>query len=161
MKLLIVEDNEKMRCLIKCLLSDVTEAIYECTDGSEALNAYSEQRPDWVLMDIKMGKTDGIEATQQITAAFPDARVVIVTDYNIAQLSNFTFTGGSVLARDLLDPTSGMFGVGPAPGDVFGIGQPGATLQLSMASGDAFSLYSQQIVAGTLLSFDFILTTNF
>jgi len=83
------------------------------------------------------------------------------TDNNIAQLLNFTFTGGSVLARDLADPTSGMFGVGPAPGDVFGIGQPGATLQLSIAPGDAFSLYSQQIVAGTLLSFDFILTTNF
>jgi len=105
MKLLIVEDNEKMRCLIKCLLSDVTEAIYECTDGSEALNAYSEQRPDWVLMDIKMGKTDGIEATQQITAAFPDARVVIVTDYNDAELRQTARDAGAceyVLKEDLL-----------------------------------------------------------
>jgi CheY-like chemotaxis protein len=81
MKLLIVEDNANMRRLIKGLVDDLAETINECSDGAEALAAYVEHRPDWVLMDIKMERLDGIAATRQIIAAFPDAQIVMVTDY--------------------------------------------------------------------------------
>ena len=86
MKLLIVEDNEQMRCLIKCLVSNVAETVCECTDGSQALAAYRLHRPDWVLMDIKMAQTDGITATHEITTVFPAARILVVTDYDDAEL---------------------------------------------------------------------------
>lgn len=77
-----MEDNYQMRRLIKSVVGDLAEAIFECCDGSEALDAYRAQRPDWVLMDIEMTRLDGISATRQIKAAFPDARVVIVTEYD-------------------------------------------------------------------------------
>ena len=66
MKLLLVEDNDRMREIIKNLVQGLVAAIYECRDGSEALSAYAEHRPDWVLMDIKMEKLDGLSATRQI-----------------------------------------------------------------------------------------------
>jgi len=86
MKLLIVEDNEQMRSLIKCIVRDLAEEIDECADGSEAFAAYAAQRPDWVLMDIKMRDTDGIVAAREITNAFPTARIIIVTDYDDPEL---------------------------------------------------------------------------
>jgi DNA-binding NarL/FixJ family response regulator len=82
MRLLIVEDNYQMRRLIKSIIRDLVDVIYECSDGSEALQVYAAQQPDWVLMDIEMKELDGISATRQIKAAFPDARIVMVTEYD-------------------------------------------------------------------------------
>lgn len=83
------------------------------------------------------------------------------TDNNLAQLSNFAFAGGSVMSLNLSDPSFGTFTVGPNSGSSSGIGQTNSTLQLQIASGDAFSLYSQAFIAGSSFSFNFLLTNNF
>lgn len=85
-KLLIVEDDPAMRALIKRIVGSVADAVYECDDGHEAVAAYAAHRPDWVFMDIKMKNLDGLDATREITAAWPGARIVIVTGYNDASL---------------------------------------------------------------------------
>ena len=64
--------------MIRPIPKDLVGDIHECGDGSEAPAAYAEHLPDWVLMDIRM-RTDGLASTRQIKAAFPDARIVIVT----------------------------------------------------------------------------------
>jgi two-component system response regulator DegU len=84
--LLIAEDKEKMRRLLKSLLGDLVSAVWECSDGAEALAAYRRHRPDFVLMDIQMKLMDGITATQRIKAVDPAARIIIVTDYDQAEL---------------------------------------------------------------------------
>lgn len=81
MKLLIVEDNPRMRRLIKSLVLDLAEDILECSDGAEALQAYTDFLPDWVLMDIQMPRMDGLTASLLIKTAFPEAKICIVTDY--------------------------------------------------------------------------------
>jgi hypothetical protein len=83
------------------------------------------------------------------------------TDNNSVLITNFNFGGGSVLNQDPADPTFGTFVVGPNSLDPAGIGQTLASLQLTITPGDAFSLYTQQLVAGSSLSFDFTLTNNF
>jgi CheY-like chemotaxis protein len=85
MKMLIVDDNPAMRRLIKRIIHDLAEVI-ECKDGSEAVALYERHRPDWVSMDIRMKQLGGIEATRQIIASHPDARVVIVTEYDDPRL---------------------------------------------------------------------------
>src|SRR5262245_43822966 len=82
MRLLIVEDNDQMREMIKLFLRDLAEEIAERGDGAEAMAAYREIAPDWVVMDIAMDKLDGLEATRQIISAFPLARIVILTQYD-------------------------------------------------------------------------------
>lgn len=84
-KLLIVEDHAEMRGALRRLLSDLGE-IYECSSGAEAFAAYTAHQPDWVLMDIKLGWMSGITATREITAAYPEARVVMVTVYGDEEL---------------------------------------------------------------------------
>lgn len=95
MKLLIVEDNPQMRRLIIQFVQKPNDSVFECEDGSKALIAYCEHLPDWVLMDIEMPVTDGISATREIIARFPEAKIVIVTDFNSMSLREEAKTAGA------------------------------------------------------------------
>jgi DNA-binding NarL/FixJ family response regulator len=104
--LLIVDDNERMRGLIRVVVSGLVDAIYECGDGEAALAAVAEHRPDWVLMDIEMPRADGITTTRRIKAAFPAARVVIVTQYDDNRLRRAAREAGAdgyVLKESLME----------------------------------------------------------
>lgn len=106
MKLLIVEDNCEMRRLIKSVVSKIAEEVYECGDGSEALAAYAAHRPDLVLMDIEMDGTDGIRATGEIRASFPEARIIIVTNYDDGDFREAASEAGAcayVVKENLVD----------------------------------------------------------
>ncbi|MGH9845623.1 MAG: response regulator transcription factor [Blastocatellia bacterium] len=106
MKLLIVEDNLPIRRLIRRLVGDLADEIGECGDGVEAEALYAELLPDWVLMDIEMPRVNGIAATRRIKAAFPEARIVIVTNYDDAALRAAALAAGAcgyVLKENLLE----------------------------------------------------------
>jgi CheY-like chemotaxis protein len=108
-KLLIVDDNETMRMLMKSLTQRISHETRECSDGSEALQMYREFRPDWVLMDIQMDKMDGITATRQIKSAYPDAKVIIITAYDDADLRESAKDAGAhdfILKEELLQISS-------------------------------------------------------
>ena len=79
--ILIVEDDGAMRQLIKKVIGNLADHFCECGDGRDALALYEKHRPAWVLMDIRMEHVDGLSATKQIMAAWPSARVLIVTYY--------------------------------------------------------------------------------
>lgn len=81
MRILIVDDSEPMRRMIHTFIADLTTEIFECTDGSEALAAYGRYQPDLILMDLKMATMDGLEATKQIKRVYPQARIVIVSQW--------------------------------------------------------------------------------
>lgn len=82
MTILIVDDNAGMRRLLRRAVPETASAVWECSDGAEALAAYTEWQPDIVLMDIRMPRTDGLAAARQICQFDPSARVVMVTDYD-------------------------------------------------------------------------------
>lgn len=102
--ILIVEDNPNMRSMMKSLLADTGSEFCEADDGIEALRVFTQHRPDWVLMDVKMREVDGITATRQIKASFPQARIVIVSHYDDPELKLKAFEAGAlayVLKDDL------------------------------------------------------------
>lgn len=106
MNLLIVEDNPKMRRMIKSVVADLADRIDECDDGGDAFALYAEHHPDWVLMDIHLRKTNGIAATRKITAAFDEAKIIIVTNYDDAHFRESAHEAGAteyVLKENLLD----------------------------------------------------------
>lgn len=76
---MIVDDNAEMRKLLRSFVTKTGDSIVECENGSQALEAYRNFLPDWVLMDIEMPVKDGLAATREIHSAYPQARVVMVT----------------------------------------------------------------------------------
>lgn len=103
---LIVDDSQPVRELIKMTLAGMAEVVGECSDGSEAMSAYERLRPEWILMDIDMRDVDGITATRQITAAHPEAKIIIMTDYNDADLRRAAREAGAaeyVVKENLLN----------------------------------------------------------
>ena len=65
-KILLVDDNEKNRTLLKDMLSPLGFKIEEAVDGKDALEKAIQANPDLILMDLVMPVMDGIEATQRI-----------------------------------------------------------------------------------------------
>lgn len=104
MKVLIVEDSAPMVKMIRRTISEWANEICECADGAAAFRLYSEQFPDWVLMDIDLGETDGIAATREIVRRHPQAKIVMVTNYDddgLRQAASEAGARGYVLKDDL------------------------------------------------------------
>lgn len=82
MNFLIAEDNVRLRRMLRRIVGKASDLFYECGNGVEAVAAYLEYKPDWVLMDIKMPEMDGITAAVSILALDPQARIAIVTGFD-------------------------------------------------------------------------------
>ena len=95
MTVLIVDDNPGVRRLLRRVVLDTATTVWECPDGAEALAAYAERLPDIVLMDIRMSRMDGLVATRQIRESHPEARVVMVTDYDDEDLRKAASEAGA------------------------------------------------------------------
>ena len=104
LRILIVDDNREARAMLKQFLRSEAGAFRECEDGAEALAAYHEFQPDWVLMDCQMKRMNGIAATRQILAQFPEAAILIVTNHDELELRRMAEAAGArgfVLKHDL------------------------------------------------------------
>jgi DNA-binding NarL/FixJ family response regulator len=77
----LVDDDPVFRELMAFVLqTDAGAAIVgQASDGAEGVELARELRPDVVVMDLRMPRMDGFEATRQITASMRDARVLVVS----------------------------------------------------------------------------------
>ncbi len=84
---MIAEDEPLMRAALVRILSrrDDFRLVAEAANGEEAVSLCVRHRPDIVLMDIKLPRMTGIEATRQITRLVPDARVIALTTFPTAE----------------------------------------------------------------------------
>ena len=80
-KLLICDDSDEARRLVRTVLADhpEIEIVGDAADGETAVALAAELEPDVVLMDIGMAGLDGVEATRKIRAHRPETRVVAFT----------------------------------------------------------------------------------
>ena len=85
-RILVVEDQEDNRQIIRDLLSATDYEIIEAESGEEALAAVAKQRPDLILMDIQLPGIDGYETTRRIKAdpALRSITIIAVTSYALS-----------------------------------------------------------------------------
>ncbi|MFC0110651.1 response regulator [Kibdelosporangium aridum] len=83
-RVIVVDDQTVVReglVLLLQLLPDI-QVVGAAAGGEEALRLVATERPDVVLMDLRMPKMDGVEATKRVRAEHPDTQVVVLTTYS-------------------------------------------------------------------------------
>lgn len=83
-RVLIAEDHALVREGLVAILNwsgDIT-VVAEAENGEQAIEHYRAHQPDVTLMDLRLPKLKGVEATTQIRAEFPTARILILTTYD-------------------------------------------------------------------------------
>ncbi len=104
-KILIADDDARMRRMLKQIVAGLASAVCEAADGAEAIALCAAERPDWVLMDLRMRPVDGLRATSEIKSHFPQTQVIIVSQYDDAGLRAKAARAGAcgyVLKEDLV-----------------------------------------------------------
>ncbi|QSO48172.1 AAA family ATPase [Alicyclobacillus mengziensis] len=106
-QVLIVDDSDEVRGSIRMLLSlsGRIEVVGEAQNGEEALRRLEVLTPDIVLMDLNMPVMGGLEATERISAAFPEVAVVVLSVQDDVEYVRQSMRAG---AKDyLFKPVSG------------------------------------------------------
>jgi CheY-like chemotaxis protein len=96
LKVLLVEDNDEMRRLLKGMLAALDGEIYEAGDGAEAVGLYRTSYPDWVFMDFFMKPNDGLTAAAAIREIDPDARIIFVSNHTDERTRRAASAAGGV-----------------------------------------------------------------
>jgi DNA-binding NarL/FixJ family response regulator len=84
-RVLLADDQELVRSGFRLILelADGIEVVGEAADGRQAVQLGRELRPDVVLMDVRMPEMDGIEATRRLRQAGVEARVLVLTTFDL------------------------------------------------------------------------------
>jgi DNA-binding NarL/FixJ family response regulator len=84
-RILIVDDQDIVRSGLALILGQQAdfEVIGQAADGEQAERIAAELKPDVVLMDIKMPRKSGIQATRTIRRALPGTHVILLTTYDV------------------------------------------------------------------------------
>src|SRR5262249_20312526 len=80
-EILLVEDKESLRQMLRMTLQNAGHAVDEACDGAEARRRLNDNRYNLVLTDLKMPKADGLEVLRAAKAADGDTAVIMLTAY--------------------------------------------------------------------------------
>ncbi len=82
-KILIVEDNPQNMRLIEMTLQAKSYTLFKASNGEEAMDIATTERPDLIIMDIQLPKTSGLEITRRLRQlpAFSHTPIIALTAY--------------------------------------------------------------------------------
>jgi two-component system cell cycle response regulator DivK len=85
-RILVVEDQEDNRTILRDLLGAAGYDLIEATDGAEGVRLAQQEKPDLILMDIQLPVLDGYEATRRIKgdASLKATPIIAVTSYALS-----------------------------------------------------------------------------
>jgi two-component system cell cycle response regulator DivK len=93
-RILVVEDTEDNRRIVRDLMSAAGYELIEAVDGISGVAAAARERPDLILMDIQLPGIDGYEATRRIRALPEIGKVPIIA------VTSYALSGDEAKARD-------------------------------------------------------------
>ena len=86
-RVLIVDDSKVVRERLISLLSEYPKIriVGQAGNGKEAIDAVNDQKPDTVILDIRLPGKSGIQLLKEIKVAHPDITVIMLTNYDFEQ----------------------------------------------------------------------------
>src|SRR5687767_6095036 len=111
-RILLVDDHSMVRMGLATILGVEKDlkVVGEAEDAEQAVAAFREHRPDVALMDARMPGASGVEALQKIRVEFPEARVIMLTTFDLEEMVFAALEAGaagyllkSVQRRELID----------------------------------------------------------
>jgi DNA-binding NarL/FixJ family response regulator len=96
-RVLLVDDQQLIRLGFRLVLEaepDLT-VVGEAADGAAAVDMIGDLRPDVVLMDVRMPRMDGLEATRRIVAQHPRVRIVVLTTFDLDEYAFAALRAGA------------------------------------------------------------------
>jgi DNA-binding NarL/FixJ family response regulator len=96
-RIVVVDDQHLVRAGFRMILESEADfqVVGEASDGIEAVEVVARASADVVLMDIRMPRRDGIEATQRITAAGQSPRVIVLTTFDLDEYVHAALRAGA------------------------------------------------------------------
>jgi pilus assembly protein CpaE len=96
MRILIADDNDRVRNAIRAILSyeNGLEVCGEAIDGKQVLHQTRELLPDFVLLDVHMPDSDGFQVARKLRLEFPKIKVLIMSHDDAAMISTIAFESG-------------------------------------------------------------------
>ncbi|HZG97978.1 MAG TPA: response regulator transcription factor [Nocardioidaceae bacterium] len=83
-RVLIADDQELIRSGFRLILeAHGLDVVGEAADGAQAVELAHAQQPDVILMDVRMPRMDGIEATRQVARDLPEVKVLVLTTFDL------------------------------------------------------------------------------
>jgi len=83
-RVLIADDQELIRSGFRLILeAHGLDVVGEAADGDQAVELAHAQRPDLILMDVRMPRMNGIEATRQVARDLPEVKVLVLTTFDL------------------------------------------------------------------------------
>jgi NarL family two-component system response regulator LiaR len=97
-RVMLVDDHQMVRNGLGTflLVHDDLELVGEAGDGQQALAIFERVRPDVVLMDLKMPRMDGVEATRALLERDPEVRIVALTSFKDEALIREALDAGAI-----------------------------------------------------------------
>ncbi len=96
-RVLLVDDQQLLRAGFRMVIDSQPDlqVVGEAADGEQAVSMATAVQPDVVLMDVRMPRVDGIEATARITASLPDSKVVVLTTFDLDEYALAAIRAGA------------------------------------------------------------------
>ncbi|MFB8146938.1 response regulator [Microbacterium sp. NPDC056003] len=96
-RVMLVDDEKLIRLGFRLVLEAEPDldVVGEASDGAQAIEEVRMLRPDVVLMDVRMPRMDGIEATRQLVAQHPATRIVVLTTFDLDEYAFAALRAGA------------------------------------------------------------------
>jgi CheY-like chemotaxis protein len=95
-KLLIVDDHVALRRTVRQIFEGFPVLFLEAGSGEEAVKLFAAERPDWVIMDLRMPGMGGIKATEAIRLCDANARVIVISQFTEPEYRDQARRAGAV-----------------------------------------------------------------
>ncbi len=98
-KIMVVDDEEAIRMLYEEEFDDEGYDVVSCSNGSEALERFEEEKPDIVILDIAMPGISGLEVLSKIKEKSPKTPVIMSTAYSHYKDDFYTYVADAYIVK--------------------------------------------------------------